>query len=373
MKEFKDQLTDEFGTKTDPLEELDDGFKNLNGNPFDDFLNEVIYGNGKKPKTVDGYERVIRQWLDYMADKDRHPVCPKEEHVKGFALDYLRSERGNTDGVVKEKLWQMGKAFNFFQIESLYPHPSEYNPIDAAMVKIEGDLNGGTTRERPDVSLDDIRKTVKQDVTNIRDRAVIVPQAKLGLRAGELCNIQIQDFHIANAELLKHYPEMGTHPRLDGRENAIYIPPATDNDFDLPGREKNKSVRPRVLPLDDDLRQVFLDYLLIRPDVDRPWFLLSKTNYTKLDSESEPDRIWKKYLIPPFGETDRHRAVRSHDGRHAFTTYWDITEDIADEYVDYMRGDRIGKGRSGAVQNYLHVHYRNIESLYLTRMFPFNL
>lgn len=86
---------------------------------------------------------------------------------------------------------------------------------------------------------------------------------KLGPRAGEVCNIQIRDINISHHELKDTYPELGTHPAVKDRLNAIYIPH---------DRDGNKSWNPRLLPLDEELRWLLMRYLFIREQVDEPWF-----------------------------------------------------------------------------------------------------
>ena len=94
------------------------------------------------------------------------------------------------------------------------------------------------------------------DVKHIRDRAFIVTRSKLGLRASEMANIRICELNITSSEVEKHYPNMGSSPRIARLNNAVYIPH---------NRQGNKSKRPRVLPVDEELRRLWRNYLLIRP------------------------------------------------------------------------------------------------------------
>jgi integrase/recombinase XerD len=127
----------------------------------------------------------------------------------------------------------------------------------------------------------ELQDVIQNDVRHIRDRALIITGFKTLLRASEVCNIKISEVHIANSELQDHYPEMGTHPALDGRPNALYVP----HDW-----ERNKRDRPTIIPLDDELRRVLLQYLLVRPDNGEPWLFLSKTKGLKIDHTNVNDR-----------------------------------------------------------------------------------
>lgn len=332
-RQERQEVAKALGTDTDPLAKHEQTLENIGeGKPFEMFLDDRIRENGKKPKTVKSYERVIQQYREYMNRQDRHPACPSKDHIKGFALNYCRDERGNSAGVVKEKLWQLGKVYNYWKNDSMWPHPLNYDPIASA--REEMDLSGSTPKDPPELPLSDLRRFVQEEITNIRDRAIIVSQLKLGLRASEVCNIELRDLHINKADLLDHYPEMGTHSRLNSRENAIYIPPRDGNDLGVSGRPGNKSNRPRILPLDSEMQRVLLDYLLIRPDVNgRPWLFLSKTNLTQLRDDKTVNRIWKEYFRPEYGPTETNRGITSHFGRHYFTSHWRVREDAPEELV----------------------------------------
>jgi integrase/recombinase XerD len=181
---------------------------------------------------------------------------------------------------------------------------------------------------------------------------------KLGLRATELCNIQLSEVTIENAELQRHYPELGTHSVLEGVDNAIYIPH---------DREGNKSRRPRILPHDDEMRRMLLRYLLDRPDRESEWLFLSDTTYAQMHREYITD-IWEDAFHPEYEESEDHTAITSHFGRHRFTMHWRVEHDLNRELVKYMPGDTAGSGdikERGAIDEYVHTYLKDIERLYL--------
>jgi len=203
-------------------------------------------------------------------------------------------------------------------------------------------------------------------VTHVRDRAVIACQLKLGLRATELCNIKLSEITIENSELQRHYPELGTHSALDKIENAIYI----SHD-----RDGNKSRRPRVLPLDDELRRVLLRYLLTRPDTGSEWLFLSHTTYAQMHREYV-SAIWEDAFHPEYEESEDYAAVTSHFGRHRFTTYWRVEQDLNRELIKYMRGDTAGARNieeRGAIDEYIHTYYEDVESIYRESIYKLNI
>ena len=196
------------------------------------------------------------------------------------------------------------------------------------------------------------------NITHIKKLAVILLGLKLGMRQGAIRNLKLQDIHINNSGLEAHYSELGSNPRLDGRENAIYIPPWYD-------RSENKSVNPRVLPLDDEMRQVLTQYLQVRPDCGEPWVFISQTHHEKIRDKDGINRHWREQLRPHIKAADYEKELTSHFGRHWFSTYWKIEKEMQKEYVQYMRGDKIGDGVDGdSIEEYLHSYYPDIEDRY---------
>lgn len=293
-----------------------------------------------------------------MADRGRHPACPHEDHVKRFVRREL-DEKGNSRRTAKKKLWELNKIYKYWQSGAEFPHPTDYNPFQIAKKKLS--LSTKRVKEPPRIPVDRLQDIV-EDIDHIQDRAFIVGQLKLGLRASEMANIKISELNITNSEVEKHYPEMGSSAHVSGIGNAVYIPH---------DREGNKSERPRILPIDEELRRLWMNYLLIRPDNDEPWLFLSRANNTQVDSEAIND-AWKRHFRPEYEETQQHRAVSSHYGRHRFTTFWRVEQDVNRELIKYMRGDTSAGGiadPAGGIDHYIHSYYEDIEPLYRKRIY----
>lgn len=349
------------GRDLDPLAAHESTFKEAGleqWDPFEMFLKDVIAPRNIEANSKAHYEVAFRQWCEHMEDAGRHPACPNEEHVRAFARWRL-DEHGNHPNTVKEKLRKLDNVYEYWQSEAAFPHPTDYNPFAAARKKVT--FEPPEEKEYPRITMEELRERV-QGVTHLRERAIIVPQLKLGLRASELCNIKLSEVSIENAEVRRHYEELGTHPMLEGRENAVYI---------LHDREGNKSKRPRVLPLDEETRRVLVRWLLIRPDNGESWVLLSADHHEQMGNQGVLD-AWKRHFHPDYAETARHKAVGSHYGRHFFTTYWRVDQDANEELVKYLRGDVASRsldGPGGAILSYVHAYYEDIEELYRKNIF----
>lgn len=114
-------------------------------------------------------------------------------------------------------------------------------------------------------------------------------------------------------------------------------------------------------------------YLLIRPLVDEPWLFLSETRFRQIDAKV-PIAVWKD-AFGDYSETATHRGIKSHFGRHWFTTYWQVHENLNSELVVYLRGDRQGSSvdNAGAISQYIHTYYEDIEDIYRERTFKLDI
>lgn len=353
-------LAEAFDRDVDPLAKHATTFENTDIDPFAIVVSEVLEPRELVESTRKQYDAIYREWREHMEDEGRHPACPNEGHVKRFIRRELSEEgKGNHPETVKAKLRKLNVAYTYWQDDPAFPHPQDYNPIQLARSKIS--FTSPSNKEPPRIPLDKLRD-VLNEVTHIRDRATIALQLKTGLRATEVCNIQLADIAIQNTEVVHHYSNLGTNPILDGRENALYIPH---------DREGNKSQRPRLLPLDDEMRSVLVQYLLIRPDSGSPWLFLSKNTHGKLRKQ-QINRAWKRAFHPQYTETERHRGVTSHYGRHRFTTYWHVEQDLNRDLVQYMRGDKPGGATTedpGPIDSYIHTYYEDIADHYLENIY----
>ena len=359
VEELRAEVASAFGGDLDPLAAYASTFEKLDIDPFELFRSEALAPEDLSPKTLVKYDRLFGQWQEVMAREGRHPACPSDYHVKAF-VDYCIRVRGNQPDTARSKLFRMNKIFRYWQQDPVFPHTEAYNPF--LLVLSTYDLSRPPTKKPPRLSISELADVIGR-IKDVRDRTVVVAQLKLGLRGSELANLRIDELHIDDAEIRGGYPNLGTTSRLDGRPNAVYIPSRYE-------RTGNKSRRPRVLPVDAELRKLLELYLLTRPDSGHPWVFQSKTSHTQLNAEGVND-IWTNAFHPAYAESERYRAVTSHYGRHRFTTYWTVEQEVNRELVKYMRGDRVEGELADreAVDDYTHTYYEDIEPIYRDRIF----
>lgn len=360
--ETRREIAEKFGQTIDPLEQYDQKFRELEKDSFEPFFENDLEPSGPADDTIRGYERVIQQWKGFMDEQGRQPTCPNEDHVKRF-LEIELEERDNAPRTAKKKLTRLNRIYRYWQDDSVFPHSVDYNPFKLAERQV--DLSTGRVKEPPRISLDRLRE-ILADVDHIFDQAIIAVQLKLGLRASEVANIKISEINIRQQEVQEHYDRMGSAPRVSEYDDAVYIPH---------DRSGNKSKRPRVLPIDDELRRILIRYLLIRPDNGEPWLFLSQRSNTQTDDEVM-NTAWKRHFRPEYDETEQHQGVTSHFGRHRFTTFWRVQEDMNRELIRYMRGDTVGTSgweSAGGIDYYIHSYYEDVESEYRDRIFKLGL
>lgn len=353
----RERLATVFGNDIDPLLEYEERLKQAGIDLFDIYVEDVLSEKDRADSTVKAYHRTYQQFRDYMAGEGRHPACPNEGHVRGFIRD-RRERYENEPATIRMKLDRLRAAFSYWQADPALPHGTDYNPYEQVLQKVEF-ADDGPEKDHRRVTVEELREKLSE-VKHVRDRAIIALQLKCGLRASEVCNIRLSDLSLAHGEIQGHYGEVGSDSRLGGRENVLLVPE---------DRDRNKSLEPRLLPLDDEMRGVLLRYLLIRPDNGEPWLFLSKQRHRKL-RQMDINRPWKNAFHPEYAETEEYRPISSHFGRHRFTTYWRVEQDMSLELVKYMRGDRPGDSSSKTgIEHYIHTYYEDIEGLYREKIY----
>lgn len=347
-----------FGNELDPLAEYDQTFREADADPFKAYIENRLDKKSRSERTYDNYRNAIELWKEYMAEQGRHPACPSKEHTDGF-VDYLLFERENKPSSIDTKLKNLRAIYHYWQDDPAFPHDTDFNPWSEAKDRVnELKKDSSNGAEYPRMTEDQLREKVS-GIKHVRDRLVVAMLFKFGLRAGELANVRLSDIHISNEEVRDHYDEMATVSHLDGRENALYIPS---------DRTGNKSERPRVLPIDEEMQQLLTKSLLTRPDNGEKELILSDTRHEKM-TNGGVNGIIKEYFAE-YDEMDQYDDITSKFGRHIFSTHWKVRQNISREKVKYMRGDGSGElqGYEG-IDHYLHTYYEDIEPVYRQQIY----
>lgn len=355
--ELRDTFAKGFETRADPLQDYESTFRCLDADPFNLFVRDALLADDTADQTINQYRIAFNQWKTYMEEVGRHPACPNDSHVCGFA-HWLQKEQDNgAIATIRQKLHKLNRAYRYWQWEPTLPHTTGYDPIAIGREQLDwATFEDTSDKSPPPIPLDELRIRLS-GLTDLRTQIQLVTQIKLGLRVGELSNMQLQDVNLTDQDLQQCYPDLGTHDCVTDRPNAAYIPSKRE-------RDGNKSRVSRALPLDEELQELLRRYLRVRPTWVDDWLFVSDGG-RHINGKSV-NKDWKETFHPTYAETAEYRAVTSHFARHYFTTYWRKERGLKRELVQYLRGDVVGDpalDRTG-MHHYLHAYYEDIESTF---------
>ena len=220
------------------------------------------------------------------------------------------------------------------------------NPMALVMEELDERIETNPTRR--DISVPEMRAFV-DGIAHPLDRAVVVTLLKTGIRVGELCNLDLRDVRLSSADLADEY-DLGGRAQLDGRGDSLFVSsePARGQVTNGERREdSNKRERSTVVPVDDELAAVLVEWLAIRPDARSsadPLFVRTRDHWgTRLSAKAA-----RRIVVNHAEAAGWHRSgggsdenVTPHYFRHFFTTHLrDRTGDRG--IVKYLRGDVAG-------------------------------
>ena len=295
------------------------------------FLDDIQY-QGKSPRTQAAYERVLTDFEEYLGSREL--ALSEANHRDCMA--YIHQLRGD----VAESTVATYASY----LHRFYDYMSRVGELDEnpmAIVVEELDESIDTDPARRDISIGEMR-TFLDGVAHPLRRAVILTLLKTGMRAGELCNLDVRDLSLDTGVVGTSH-----RPRLDGRPNSLFVDdtPAQSQVYNNERRTaSNKRKRATILPVDDELTTVLSEWLAVRPDPisdANPLFVSMRDEWGKRLSPAMVHHLVEKKAR----EFDWYRDgggpeenVTPHYFRHFFTTHLrDRTGDRG--VVKYLRGD----------------------------------
>lgn len=368
LHQYKERVADRAGLEGDPNAGYNQVMAADDVNLFDLYYREYVENADIKDTWRKKYRQAFDEWCEFMErETSRHPTLPNEEHVEAWVDELLDRMNGQA---ARKQINHVKEVYEFAQNDPYFPHPTHYNPFIIVKNKRKRDLRRDPPDEFPQLNLDDIREQV-ESIEHVGERALTVFQLKTGVRSSELSNVQFQDLNITNADLMAHYEplDIGTHPQVEEKSNAVYIPPKDK-------RDGNKREMPTVIPLDDELRRTLLDWLLIRPDNGSSHVFLTQNG--KQMKPSSLLHVWRKHWRPEYeyDETEEFRSISPHYARHWFSTWFRLRASLDEPLVQYLRGDKqgaeINRTRS-AFHRYVHAYYEDVEDAYRRHVFKLGL
>ena len=316
----------------EPERELDQSVDD----PIAYFLEDQEY-HGRSDRTIEAYERVLRQFESYVNEHTETSVTPGELGQRE-CMAWVHSLRGELESSTI--------AIYASYVHRFYDYMVKIGAFDAnpmALVLEEMDESIDTDPTRREVTVSEMRSFVA-GISHPLDRAVILTMLKSGVRVGELCNLDLRDIHLDVDDI-----DVSVRPRvqLEGRPRSLYVDANATRGTIVNGEKRtasNKRKRSTVIPIDDELARVILKWLAVRPDTVSPAHPLFLDTGTNWGERLEPSEV--RYVVE--GHARRHGWYRTGGGatenvtphyfRHFFTTHMrDRTGDRG--VVKYLRGD----------------------------------
>ncbi len=328
--------------------------------PVEYFLQDVTY-HGKTERTRTYYERVLRDFESFLAEGNRPVPLADASHRDCMAYVHgLREDKSASTVATYASYLHRFYAY-MIQVDAF-----DANPMTLVMEEMNESVN--TDPARREISVEEMRSFVG-DITHPLERAVVVTLLKTGMRAGELCNLDLRDVHLDDCPGLDH----DVRVQVESRPDSVFVSAEPSRNSVVNGEERtasNKRKRDTTVPVDDELRRVLLRWLAIRPDARSP----AEPLFTSTSDG------WGKRLTPHMV----HHLVETHarergwyrDGggasenvtphyfRHFFTTHLrDRTGDRG--VVKYLRGDVA----QDVIDTYTHEWGDRVRTVYLDNMY----
>ena len=295
------------------------------------FLEDIVY-QGKTERTRDAYERVLRDFEEYLESRDLTVTSANHRDC----MAYVHQLRGS---VAESTVATYASYLHRFYDYMVRVGSFDENPMALVLEEIDESIN--TDPARRDVSLPEMRSFLS-NVGHPLHRAILITLLKTGVRAGELCNLDRRDLHLRSPD-----DDPDHRATVASRPGSLYVDdePARGAAYNGETRSaSNKRKRATTIPVDDELEFALRRWLAVRPDT------ISGADPLFVSTTGQWGRRLKPNAVHHVVETHAREAgwyrtgggpeenVTPHYFRHFFTTHLrDRTGDRG--VVKYLRGD----------------------------------
>ncbi|MXV64369.1 tyrosine-type recombinase/integrase [Natronorubrum sp. JWXQ-INN-674] len=326
--------------------------------PIAYFLDDQRY-HGKSERTLEAYDRVLHEFDSFVRSRFDGAESLRDAGRRE-CMAWVHSLRGEFESsTIATYASYLNRFYDYMTRVGVF----DDNPMALVMEEMSESIDTDPTRR--DISVLEIRSFVGS-ITHPLERAVVVTLLKTGMRVGELCNLDRRDLRLATPDLAV---EWTPRVELDRRPSSMFVSAEPARGATVNGEERtasNKRKRDTVIPVDDELRRLLLEWLAIRPDSvspAEPLFLDTRDSWGERLTPSDVRYIVEKHArehgwYRTGGGTTEN--VTPHYFRHFFTTHLrDRTGDRG--IVQYLRGDVA----SDVIDTYTHNWGDRVRQTYL--------
>jgi integrase len=321
--------------------------------PIAYFLQDMTY-HGKTERTRDAYERVLREFDEFLGTPAENPMGVSKSPSDATRRDCMAWIHELRSAVAESTVATYASYIHRFYTYMNQVGEFDSNPMTLVVEEMDERIDTNPTRR--DISVDAMR-TFIDEISHPLDHAIVVTLLKTGLRAGELCNLDLRDVALAAVD-------HDTRAQFDGKADSIYVSPKPNVGEQFNGERRpasNKRKRETVIPVDEELKWTLKRWLAVRPDPISPANPLFATTRENWGQRITPD-IVHHVVTNHTSDFGWHRRggnaaenVTPHYFRHFFTTHLrdrtgdrgivkylrgDVAEDIIDTYT-HNWGDRV--------------------------------
>ena len=325
-----------------------------------------------RQSTWEGDITPMKHLRRFLQERDIEPHELTQEQAEEFLLMLknrdMKEFNAGQYALVVNAFYDYTSKRNAFEID--------HNPIEIPLEDIP--FENDVSTERRDIELAAMRDAVRS-IQHPLIAALIVTFLKTGMRVGECCNLDLRDVHIDHPRIGRVHP--GHRAKLDNRPDTIYVADKTEM---AKGEETNGEVRDAgnkrslatYIPIDDELKRVLVEWLMVRPDSRSPadpLFTITRGGKGTVPGDRlRTDRVGK--YVASWAEDQGwwesgatlETNVTPHYFRHYFTTM--MRRRTNDEtLVQYIRGDKGSK----IIDRYTHNWGDLVRTKYLEHNYKF--
>lgn len=285
-------------------------------------------------KTIESAKRAEMHFCGFLGDREIHPEDVDEE----LAIEFIYHIVDEYSPHSQHRIINEVKRFYGFCLSNGVDG-FEGNPFKTVLDK-HNLLEDRRSRDAHIISVDEMSSYLSQ-IDHPKTFLGAVMMAKTSRRIGEVINLDLADLNIDHPAC-----DWDVHPKIRHHEDYLYISPEPEKGEKYRGEVRhcsNKSETHTVIPIDDELKQALLWYLLIRRgslNPDSPLFKQVKNDKREGKRNLAHKIIYHSKEIGYWYEPYDDDNINAHYFRHWATTVLRDRSTGDTGLVDYLRGDK---------------------------------